>query len=48
MPDLNDFYAFKNSSSGGGNGRGSGCSGSTLLWIVVILGILYFVGKCSS
>lgn len=55
MPDLNDFYAFKMTSSnnGGGNksgGNGSGGNGSSgnanlLVWIVAIICILWIVGK---
>ena len=43
MPDLDDFYAFKSTSGGGG-----GCSGSFFTWILVILGILWAIGKLSS
>lgn len=44
MPDMNDFHAFK-STSGGSSGGGLGCSGSAFTWILVIIGILYLIGK---
>ena len=55
MPDLNDFYAFKmtssNSSSGGGrNNNSSGGTGcSTALIVLAVIGwVLWFVGKFLS
>lgn len=33
MPDLNDFYTYKNTRGGG---SGPGCGGSLLVWIFVI------------
>lgn len=47
MPDINDFHAFKSTSSGGSSG-GSGCSGSVLLWIMTIIGVLWLIGKFAS
>ena len=59
MPDLNDFYAFKmtstDGSSGGGknhnsnngNGGGTGCS-RALIVLSVIGWVLWFVGKFLS
>lgn len=47
MPDINDFHAFKSTSSGGSSG-GSGCSGSVLLWIMIIIGVLWLIGKFAS
>ncbi len=56
MPNLNDFYAFKMTSSGSGsggsrnnnsnngNGGGTGCS-TTLIMLAVIGWVLWFVGK---
>ena len=55
MPDLNDFYAFKMTSSGScsgggrnnnfnGNGGGTGCS--TVLIVLAVIGwVLWFIGK---
>ena len=52
MPDLNDFYAFKMTSSDGGSGGGrnnnsnggTGCS--TALIVLAVIGcVLWFVGK---
>ena len=44
MPDLNDYYAFKSTSGGSDNG-GGGCSGNGFIWLIIILGIITFVGK---
>ena len=52
MPDLNDFYAFKMTSSGGGSGGGknkysnggTGCS-TELIAQAVIGWVLWFIGK---
>ena len=55
MPDLNDFYAFKmttsDSGSGGknhnsnnGNSGGTGC-GTALIVLAVIGWVLWFIGK---
>ena len=56
MPDLNDFYAFKmtssvggsssgrNTNTGGGNGGGTGCA--TALIVLAIIGwLLCLIGK---
>ena len=56
MPDLNDFYAFKmtssggdsgsgrNTNTGGGNGGGTGCA--TALIVLAIIGwFLCLIGK---
>ena len=55
MPDLNDFYAFRMTSSGGGsdgeskktvsgNGGGTGCA--TALIVLAIIGwVLCLIGK---
>lgn len=44
MPDLNDFYAFKSTSEGGG---GSGCS-VPIIAIGIIALLLMILGKCAS
>lgn len=57
MPDLNDFYAFKMTtsdrgySSGGTNqnisGNGSiGCNGAFVILMIIIV-VLWFIGKVS-
>ena len=55
MPDLNDFYAFKMTSSGSGSGGGrnnnfngnggeTGCS--TVLIVLAVIGwVLWLIGK---
>lgn len=54
MPDLNDFYAFKMTSSGSGSGGGknnnsnggTGCS--TALIVSAVIGwVLWIIGKLS-
>lgn len=48
MPDLNDFHAFKSTSSGGSSGGGrSGCSTPWLAIAVIVL-ILILLGKCAA
>ena len=56
MPDLNDFYAFKmtSSSSSGSSyknnnqgGSGDGCS-NAFVWIAAIISILWIIGKLSA
>lgn len=44
MPDLNDFHAFKSTSSGENSGN-SGCLGGGFTWIVVIIVVLWLIGK---
>lgn len=44
MPDLNDFYAFKNTS---GDDNGPGCGGNLFIWLLVIIGIIWLIGKFS-
>ena len=39
MPDLNDFYAFKNTSSGSGGG------GSIFPGLLAVFAILWLIGK---
>lgn len=54
MPDLNDFYAFKMTSSGSGSGGGknnnsnggTGCS-TALIVLAVIGWVLWLIGKLS-
>lgn len=55
MPDLNDFYAFKMTSSGDGSGggknnnSGGGTGCSTALIVLAIIGwVLWIVGKFLS
>lgn len=52
MPDLNDFYAFKMTSSGSGSGgnknnnSGGGISCSTVLIVLAVIGwVLWLIGK---
>lgn len=45
MPDMSDFHAFKSTSFGGSRG---GCSSSVLLWIMIIVGVLWLIGKFAS
>ena len=55
MPDLNNFYAFKMTSSGSGSGGGknnnsnggTGCS-TTLIVLAVIGWVLWLIGKILS
>ena len=48
MPDLNDFYAFKSTSSGNhsssSGGGGGGCLGA-LTWAAGIISLLWVIGK---
>ena len=57
MPDLNDFYAFKMTTSSGnqvgssnnqnsGNNGGIGCSGAFVI-LMIIIAVLWFIGKVS-
>lgn len=57
MPDLNDFYAFKMTTSGGNqtgdinnqNSSGNGsvsCSGAFAI-LMIIIAVLWFIGKVS-
>lgn len=55
MPDLNDFYAFKMTSSGSGsgggrnnnfNGKGGRTGCSTVLIVLAVIGwVLWLIGK---
>lgn len=53
MPDLNDFYAYKittsgsNNSSSGRNSSIDGC-GSPIIWIAAIISVLWIIGKLST
>ena len=54
MPDLNDFYAFKMTSSGSGSGggknnnSGGGTGCSTALIVLAVIGwVLWLIGKQS-
>ena len=44
MPNLDDFYAFKSTSSGSGYG-GSGYLGPGVTWVLAIVAILWIIGK---
>ena len=48
MPDLNDFYAFKSTSSGNhsssSGGGGGGCL-ETLTWAAGIISLLWVISK---
>lgn len=44
MPNLDDFHAFKSTSSGGGYG-GGGCLGPGVTWVLAIVAILWIIGK---
>lgn len=45
MPDLNDFYAFKMTSGGDSYGGGN-VNGYTVFWIIlIIVGVLWLIGK---
>lgn len=49
MPDLNDYHAFTSTSSGSGTeSGGSGCSSGCLPWLLVALGVLWFIGKLTG
>ena len=49
MPDMNDFHAFKSTSSGSGGSFGSGFGCSSGFWVVVIIiALLTLLGQCSS
>ena len=45
MPDMDNFHAFKSTSRGSG---GSGCSGGFFTWILVIVVVLWVIGKLSG
>lgn len=57
MPELNDFYAFKTTTSGGSSGgsnnqnnsgnSGMGCR-SAFVILMIILAVLWFIGKVSG
>lgn len=52
MPDLNDFHAFKSTSSGSGSSGGSNPSGGgssgCLPWILITFAILGLLTKCAG
>ncbi len=43
MPDLNDYHAFQ-STTGGSDGKGGGCSGGCLPCILAGIGLLWLIG----
>ena len=47
MPNVDDFHAFQSTTGGssGGSGCSGGCLNPTIITIVVIVAILYIVGK---
>lgn len=45
MPDLNDFYAFKNTGGGSGTGEPGPGRGGCLLWILAALALLCVIGR---
>ncbi len=48
MPDLDDFHAFQSTTSGSGsNGHSSGSAGC-LTWVLVVIGILWIIGKVAG
>lgn len=50
MPNLNDYHAYKSTSSGGSNsgrGKGFGCGGWTVIVIVVAL-LIFFIADGAS
>lgn len=48
MPGMDDFHAFKSTSGGSGGSGGSGCSGGLFTWILVIVAVLWAIGKLSG
>lgn len=48
MPGMDDFHAFKSTSGGSGGSGGSGCSGGLFTWILVIVAVLWGIGKLSG
>ena len=45
MPNLDDFYAFKSTSSGHGNGSSGGGSGFGCMTVLIVLSILGWILK---
>lgn len=50
MLDWDDYHAFISTSSddtdsGAPNANGTGCSGTVIMWIVVILVLVWFIGE---
>ena len=48
MPGMDDFHAFKSTSGGSGDSGGSGCSDGLFTWILVIVAVLWVIGKRSG
>ncbi len=48
MPDLNDFHAFKSTTDGSSGGGSIGCLSPTIIGVIVIILILYIIGKLSG
>lgn len=47
MPSLDDFHAFKSTGGDSGGSGNPGCSGGFFVWILVILAVLWIIGKLS-
>ena len=49
MPNMDDFHAFQSTTGGGsGGGDSGGCLSPTAITIVVIIAILYIIGKIAG
>lgn len=45
MPDLNDFHAFESTKD---KSNGLGCSNSVFIWTIVLVVVIYIIGKISG
>lgn len=48
MSGMDDFHAFKITSGISGGSGNSGCSGGLFTWILVIVPLLWVIGKLSG
>lgn len=49
MPNMDDFHAFQSTTgSGSGDSDSGGCLSPTAITIVVIIAILYIIGKIAG
>ena len=48
MPGMDDFHTFKSTSGSSGGSGGSGCSSGLFTWILVIVAVLWVIGKLSG